>query len=201
MIEVMQIPGDEGHNNARRFLELENESLLDNKIGRFAHLMSGIHPDSAYATWHLNETFNATKGQTGRQFMGAFDRTNGGLKLVGGMEARSASIVSLGQFFRPIDTLATIYSANRGYPLEAHLAISSLVARKGNDQTLIIQDLLLKAIDQAASSSNAIYLKLPRVDPAHEVIGDLGFVPAGLDTVNKHGIPHTLFVRGTQLNS
>lgn len=203
MTKIMAIPADSAGNNARRFLELKNEQLVDNGIGKIAELLSGIHPESQFAAFGHNDLFRqaiehplSEKGE--REFIGAFEPSNPGLKLVAAMELRSVNMTNLGKYFRPIDTFAAHYSASRGYHVEEHVAISSLVARKGPDQGLLLEDLLLTAIDKATSISDTVYLTLPPVDPARSVAEKQGFEPTGLGTANKHGIPHTLFVRGPQ---
>lgn len=192
----MPIPADSADNNARRFLELKNEQLVDNSVGKFAQILSGIYPESRHAAWGQSLAFKeAASSQAGRQYVGAFEREDESLKLVGAMELQPVTMVELAKFFRPIDRIAAIYSANRGYSTETYLAISSLVARKGNDQALILQDLLHTAIDREASASNTVYLTIPPVDPVHEVANALGFESTGIGTSNTHGIPHSLLVR------
>ncbi len=199
MTEIMPIPADSADNNARRFLELKNELLVDNGIGKFAHTISGIYPESQYAAWSQSAAFReAYTTKAGHQYVGAFEREEASLKLVGAMELKPVTMIELSKFFRPIDRIAAIYGANRGYSTETYLAISSLVARKGDDQALILQDLLYTAIDREANASNTLYLSLPSVDPVHEVADALGFKPTGIGTSNKHGIPHSLLVRSIE---
>lgn len=203
MTEIMPIPADSAGNNARRFLELTHEQLVDNGIGKFADTVSGIHPESQFAAFAYNVKFREANDQPlskkgKHEFIGAFVPATPGLKLIGAMELQSVNMTNLGRYFRPIDAFAAMYSASRGYPIEEYLAISSLVARKGPDQALVLEDLLRTALDKAASINDTVFLTLPPIDPARDVAEKHGFEPTGVGTANRHGIPHRLFARGPQ---